>query len=80
MDNGYIFREAGKMKTFDEEFKEKFPSMIDRTLFYDKVVLKDIERNCLDKQKVREAIEETLFDSRYEVIRLKEELLKELGL
>ena len=68
------------MKTFDEEFKEKFPSMIDRTLFYDKVVLKDIERNCLDKQKVREAIEETLFDSRYEVIRLKEELLKELGL
>ena len=75
------------MKTFDEEFPSlKWKKVFLKTFrgcFVDKedIIKKEILENCLDKQKVREAIEEVRGKHAEWVTGICfDELLKELGL
>ena len=69
------------MKTFDEEF----PSMRGKEFdddFGEFFYKECIQKFCLDKQKVREAIKKCLYwdNSTEKSILIEKELLKELGL
>ena len=67
-------------------FEEQFPSLKDKwnttqdtgeyLIFYDY----DIEKYCLDKQKVREAIEKVYMSTEELAFIFRARLLKELGL
>ncbi len=48
------------MTTFEEDFKKEYPSLKKFATGKDSITIYDVQKHCLDKKKVLEAIDEVM--------------------